>query len=350
MPKASKPRQTIVVNEEVSGFASADRPTSAHHKIMARYASPLLGGPPRSDDLLAFVCHMYSEEEAELVQHLPIFRPRAAEKIARASRRPLADVKRVMDHLALEKKVILASGSPRRYTILPVMPGTFEMALMTNNLETRTAWHRRFAEIFERLWDSEFLRAYNGSSAAPVRYLPVQKLAPSLQHAWPSDRLEEILDHYDDFGITHCQCRQAMDLTGRGCGRPMENCAGFGPLVQPMVERGMMRRVDRAEMIAIKRDAEENGCVTFVMNVGTGPRGNGSCSCCGCCCHALRGISELSVPGLISRPHLEPAPEGRKLSANSAVPASKPVPWARGPSTVPGSTSPRKGASVADSA
>jgi ferredoxin-like protein FixX len=306
MPKAQKAKQTIVINAEVSGFATADRPTAAHHKIMARYASPLMGGPPKSDVLLEFVCHMYSEEEAELVQHLPIFRPRTAEKVAKEARKSLPDVKRILDYLALDKKVILASGSPRKYTILPVMPGTFEMALMTNDLKTRTAWHRKFAEIFERIWDSGFLKDYDRTSASLVRYLPVQRLAPTLQRAWPSDKLEEILDHYDDFGVTHCQCRQSMDLAGRGCGKPMENCAGFGPLVKPLVERGMMRRVDKAEMIAIKKNAEENGCVTWMMNTGTDARGNGSCSCCGCCCHALRTVNELSVPGLISKPHFLP--------------------------------------------
>jgi len=306
MPLATKPRQTILVNSEISGFARADRPTRAHRRILARYSSPLLGGPPRSDDLLELVCHMYTDEEADLVQHLPIFRPRTAERIARASGRGVADVRRVMDHLALDKKVVLAAGSPRKYTILPVVPGTFEMALMTNDLKTRTEWHRRFAEIFERIWASEFMKAYNKHSASMVRYLPVQKLAPTLQRAWPSDRLEEVLDRYDDFGVTHCQCRQAMDLTGRGCGKPMENCAGFGPMVEPMVERGMMRRVDKAEMIAIKRHAEEHGCVTWMMNTGTDPRGNGSCSCCGCCCHMLRTVNEISAPGLISRPHFLP--------------------------------------------
>ena len=82
-------------------------------------------------------------------------------------------------------------------------------------VRTRTAWHKKFAEIFERIWESEYMKGYNRASASLVRYLPVQKLAPTLQRAWPSDRLEEILDRYEDFAVTHCQCRQTMDLTGR---------------------------------------------------------------------------------------------------------------------------------------
>lgn len=306
MPRKKKAGQTIVIDTQIGGYATAGRPTAAHHKIMARYASPLLNGPPKSDDLMEFVCHMFTEEEAELVRHLPIFRPRTAEKIAKKAGRDAESVRRIMDHLALDKKVVLASGNPRKYTILPVVPGTFEMALMTNDLKTRTVWHQKFAEIFERIWDSEYMRTYNKSSAALLRVLPVQELAPTLQQAWPSDRLEEILDRYDDFSLTHCQCRQVTDMMDHGCGKEMENCATFGPMVKPMVERGMARRVDREEMIAVKKEAEKNGMVTWIMNAGQDARGNGSCSCCPCCCHALRSVNELSTPGLISKPHFIP--------------------------------------------
>ena len=36
----------------------------------------------------------------------------------------------------------------------------------------------------------------------------------------------------------------------------------------------------------VKRDAEQNGCVTFVGNELHDPWGNASCSCCGCCCRS----------------------------------------------------------------
>lgn len=177
---------------------------------------------------------------------------------------------------------------------------------MTTDLSSRNAWHKKFAQLFERIYDTGFMAEYKNSSWPLVRYIPAGRASSTLRTAWPSDRLEEILDHYDDFGVTHCQCRMTMNLVDNGCGRPMENCTSFGPMVKPMVERGLLRRVDAKEIIAIKRDAEEHGCVTWLMNAAGDPRGDGSCSCCGCCCHALRAVNEFNAPGLISRPHFMP--------------------------------------------
>jgi ferredoxin len=292
----------------MTGFGSASRATPAHHRVMKYYASPLLMGPPPSDGLLEIVTHMFTEEEVELVAFLPPLRPRTAAKVARLAGRPVDEVERVLHNLAFNKMVVLASGQPRKYTLLPIVPGTFEMALMTNDLSTRNTWHQQFAELFERLWDTGYLAQYPlDINHAPVRYLPVGGVAKTLHMAWPSDLLEQILEPYHDFAVGHCQCRLAMQLVGKGCGKATENCTVFGPMAKVVVERGMMRKADRAEIIEIKHRAELEGSVTWMMNENDDHRGNGSCSCCGCCCHALRGVKDFNTPGLLSRPHFLPA-------------------------------------------
>lgn len=293
--------------DDLTGYGSSSKPTPAHHRIMKRYASPLLFGPPRSDLLLEMVTHMFTDDEADLVQHLPILRPRTVQKVASRSGRSHDDVGRVLNELAFTKRVILASGNPVKFTLLPIVPGTFEMALITTDLSAVTNWHKKFAEIFERLWDTGFLAQYPGAvKREPVRYLPVDPIAKTLYMAWPSDQLEQILEPYDLFSVGHCQCRMAMHLVGKGCGRSTENCLAIGPLAMPMIDRGMMRKIDRAEAIEVKRNAEREGSVTWMMNAVGDPWGNVSCSCCGCCCHGLRAIKELSVPGFISAPHFKP--------------------------------------------
>jgi Pyruvate/2-oxoacid:ferredoxin oxidoreductase delta subunit len=314
-------RKTITLNADLNavltGFDSARLTTPAHHRIIKSYASPLLIGPPASDDLLELVMHMFTEDEADLVQHLPPLRPRSAKKVALLSGRPISDVTQVLDSLAFTKQIILAAGEPRKYTILPLLPGTFEMVLMTPDLSTRNTWHKRFAELFERLWDKgSLLIDYIMKNGYPsIRYLPVNGASKTLHAAWPSDRFEEVLEPYDQFAVGNCQCRLAMHLVDRGCDRPLENCVAIGPVAKPIIERGLMRKADRREIIEIKHNAEEHGCVTFIGNaIGRSPLGNGSCSCCGCCCHGLRSISQFNAPGLISKPHFLPVREEKKCT------------------------------------
>lgn len=291
---------------DLTGFGSATRPTSAHHRIAKHYASPLLMGPPLTDGLLAWVMHMFTADEADLAQQLPPLWPRTAASVARKSGRGRLEVESVLDRLADHKQVIASMGSPRRYTILPVVPGTMEMVLITTDPSTRNAWHRRFAELFEELWESGYIADYLRQSRPPVRYLPVAAAGKSLYRAWPSDHLEEILEPYDDFAVASCQCRMAMALVGKGCGKPLDNCTSIGPMARYLIDRDLARPVDRAEVLAIKHEAEEHGAITWMMNEFHSRQGNISCSCCGCCCHGLRTLNDHNAPGAISKPHFLP--------------------------------------------
>lgn len=318
MTKAKTERVKINLNVDlnlaIAGFGSARTPTAAHHKIVKHYASPFLFGPPVCDGLLELVMHMYTAEEAELVQYLPPFRARTAEKLARLSGQPLKTVQQIMHRLTQVKFVVLASGDPSRYSILPIVPGTFEMALITPHIPIKNIWHRKFAELFERLWDQGFLIDYISKRRQMIRYLPVGGVSKSLYRAWPSDKLEEVLEPYNRFAVGNCQCRMAMELVGKGCGRPLENCLSIGPMSLGAISRGLMRKVDKQEAIDIKRNAEESGCVTWMLNGFTDWRGNASCSCCGCCCHGLRIVTQFNTPGFISQPHFRPEKKDEKCT------------------------------------
>jgi len=310
--KKRRIRLDVDLEARLTGFDTAKSPTKAHRRLMKNYSSVFLLGPPPGNDLLELMAHMFNEEEAEAAQHLPPLRPRTAKQVARRAGISVQDASRLLDNLADNKHVIVAYGEPRKYTILPVVPGTFEMALMTPDLSRTNHWHRKFAELFEQVWDSGFLTDYVGVGPALVRYLPAVRDSSTLQMAWPSEKLEEILEPYDTFAVGNCQCRVAMQLVGKGCDRPLENCVAIGPFARPVVERGLMRSVDREEVIEIKRNAEKHGCVTWMMNDRYDRRGNVSCSCCGCCCHGLRTMNQFSQPGLISRPHFMPSRDEEK--------------------------------------
>ena len=56
--------------------------------------------------------------------------------------------------------------------------------------------------------------------------------------ALPTDKLEVVLDQFESFGVGQCQCRMAMQVLGRGCGKPLENCTVMGQWAERGIEAG----------------------------------------------------------------------------------------------------------------
>jgi len=282
--------------------------SKAHLDVARIYSSPVLLGPPMCDELLALVEHMFTEEEADIVRHIRPWIPRTAASLARASGRPLAEVREALRRLAHEKYVLISfgNGEKERFGLLPIVPGTFEHVLVRRSPDEVTEWHRRFAELFETLYRTGFVAEYARKPVNAVRYIPVHEAVAALPMALPSERLEVIMEEYDDFAVGVCQCRLTKKLLGEECGRPLETCVVMGDFAEPLVREGRMRRVSREEVLDIKREAEKAGLVTWMMNDTSSKFFRCSCSCCGCCCDALRQISEFNAPGFIAPPHYLP--------------------------------------------
>ncbi len=283
--------------------------------VAQNYSSPLVMGPPLCDELMALIQHMFTEEEASIARHLKPLRIKTAASIARAEHRPKEEVQKILDNLADKKCVIGAAGAgdKRRYFIMPLLPGTFEWVLMQPSMNDLSPWHKRFAELFDTLHDTHyeyeyFKRLARVNGASPVRYIPVQQSIDTHPMALPTDKLAWILDRYNTFAVTICQCRTIRNITGKDCGKPIEVCAAFGPIAEKHISKGKYRRIEKNELIEIKAQAEAHGLITWINNYDekTAKFGNGSCSCCGCCCPVLGTITEFNLSGVIAPPHFRP--------------------------------------------
>jgi Pyruvate/2-oxoacid:ferredoxin oxidoreductase delta subunit len=287
----------------------ADYPSlpAAYLDAAKRFSSPLLLGPPICDELIALLCHLFTEEEAGLVRHLSLVSGKTAAQLARAEHRPPEQVQPILDHLALRKRAITSSGpiGKKQYRLLPIMPGIFEMVFIGESADTLTDWHRRLAEFFEALYETGYNLDYQDHPTPWVRYLPVGQAIDAHPMALPSDRLEVVLDRFEHFGVGQCQCRMTMELLGQGCSKPLGNCTVMGQWAEYGIQAGWLKRVTKKNVLEIKREAEAHGLVTWMMNVES-TKGQSSCSCCGCCCKAMRIVNEFNAPGLIAPPHFLP--------------------------------------------
>jgi ferredoxin len=260
------------------------------------------------DELVSLVEHMFTEDEAEIAKHLKPWRPVTAAKLAASAGLPPQEVEEVLDVLAHDKHVIFSygRGDKERFCILPIIPGTFENVLMRKSADSVTPWHIRFAQLHEELFSTGFTVEYLHKPVNSIRYLPVSEAIEAHPMAFPSDRLESILDRYEHFAIGVCQCRLTKQILDESCGRPLEVCTAFGNFAPEMVRRGQMKQASKKDVLEVKRSAEKEGLVTWMMNEESGKFVNCSCSCCGCCCGALRTISEFNTPGMIAPPHFIP--------------------------------------------
>lgn len=299
-------RPIAVRAKKIGDFPGASR---AHLEVAQKLTSPFLNGPPLCDELVALVQHVFTEEEAGVVRHLGVYRGQSAAALARAEHRPLDEVAPILHQLAEVKRVIGASGpaGEEKYRMMGVLPGIFEMSLISETAESMSPWHRRLAELVEALYQTGYYGDY-ATRKIPgpfVRTLSVGRSIEAHPMALPSDRLEVVLDRYDVFGVGQCQCRTTQQVVGKGCGKPIKVCTVMGQWAEKGVEAGYLTRVSKSEVLAIKRDAEENGLVTWILNIES-TKGQCSCSCCPCCCYALRMINDFNAPGVMAPAHFVP--------------------------------------------
>ena len=300
-----EPRRKTVKVKKTSDYPEVSK---AHLEVAEIYADrKMAGGVPICDESIALMQHLFTEEEASVMRHLKPGIKETAKSLAEAEHRPVEEVKKILHSLANEKHIIVSigSGEEKVYVALPLLPGVFEFVLFRSSMDTLTDWHRRFCELFEKLYETGYIVDVVSKAPPSIKYLPVGQIIESNSMAFPSDKLEEIFSRYKTFGVTLCQCRMTEKVVGRGCERPMEVCMSMGPMAEAAIRSGRIRRIEMKEALEIKAEAEANGLVTWIT--AQDPQtGGSSCSCCGCCCHMMRIITEFNMPGVIAPPHFMP--------------------------------------------
>jgi electron transport complex protein RnfB len=292
--------------------------SKAHMAVVENYASPVFLGPPVCDELVALVEHLYTEEEADIVQHIKPYRARSAKGLAKQCGRPPQEVEKILRRLAYEKctLVTFTVGKKDLYITMPIYPGTFDILFIGAEPREMTPWHKRCAELFDDLFYTGLvLTEYvNKGPLDAVRVLPIGEEIEGTQIALPSDRLEIALDRFEVFGLATCCCRQAKRLTGGTCTKEMETCVVMGGLAELFIKQGRFREISKKDVIEIKAEAESDGMVTWFKNQDGGKFGNIACSCCTCCCGIMRTISQFNVPGLVAPPHFIPQVDANKCT------------------------------------
>jgi electron transport complex protein RnfB len=267
--------------------------TKAHWRLARRYGRFPFRSPV-NEVLAEMLSMVFSEEEADLAAAFPA-RPAPASAIARARGVSAEDGARVLS--ALDSRGVIgsyAANGIRRYLLLPIVPGLFETVMWSGRTDPET---KRFAELYERYYTRDY---FSTTPKGVIKIIPVEKHIDHQGGVLPTDRVSELIESHTSFSLAACCCRHAAGLRGEPCSKPSDVCMAFGVLAEFLVDRGLARKADKSELVEAAERATEAGLVHLTDNVA---RANFLCSCCSCCCTALKVITSFSYPWMIAKSH-----------------------------------------------
>jgi len=158
---------------------------------------------------------------------------------------------------------------------------------------------KEFAEDTQKYMDEVLIEDMGRNLPLQMRTIPV---GISVEHdaevANFDDVIKIIKNAEEPIGIQNCICRQSIVAMGESCKATsrLEVCMGFGDMAKMYIDMGWSRKINKEEAIDILKKNEEEGLI-FQPSNSQNP--DFICSCCGCCCEAIRAIKHFPNPGQI---------------------------------------------------
>jgi ferredoxin len=223
--------------------------------------------------------------------------PASVEDIAVKANRDTAGVRYHLETMA-DKGLVYTfdKNDVRFYSLLPLLPGIFEMQFLSGDVSERAV---KLAYLFEDYFKA--LDRYTSSNTQtpipfPVaRVISVEKEIQSSYEIHPYDKVSEYIDKAEYIAVGTCYCRHHGELLGRPCTKPKDVCMGFGPDARYMAERKFGRLVGKDEARAILRRTEEAGLVHCSSNMTKYVQF--VCNCCPCHCGILQSMKKFNMKG-----------------------------------------------------
>lgn len=241
---------------------------------------------------------LFTPEEADLAAKMPL-NPTTAETLAREiSGVDPKKVEIILESMANKGLVITRQqGEVRNYSVMPLLPGIFEMQFMKGEVSDRT---KKLARLFEDYFNVAPERAVANGASLPAfpfaRVISVEAEIPAGVDIHPYDRVSEYISMADYIAVSVCYCRHHGELLGRPCDKPKEVCLIFGPQAKFIDERGFGRLVSKEEAVEVLDRCEDAGLVHCSTNISKYI--DFICNCCDCHCFILQSIKNSAIPSM----------------------------------------------------
>jgi len=284
----------------------------AAHIIVKSGAVPT----PVNNTLIEILKTQLTEEELDFINAFRRKTSQTMEELKRTSKLPEAEILSFITQLAKKGFIFNQPNSEgvMVYRLMPLlMVGAFEYLYMKkiDHSEAEEKLAKMFLKYFEETRD--FIQA-NYEQILPIfeNMLPIDRTMPILNETIqgehinlsineeveipeesivPTQKVEELIESFDDISVGHCFCRHHRDLLGKPCKHTdlRENCFTFGKSAKYVAEQGFGRSISKGEALEIMKKSEDDGLVhkAFHPHSDITKIETSICNCCKDCCGTL---------------------------------------------------------------
>lgn len=264
-------------------------PETLYRKLQQQLDQYSMGFPKTSSGVeIKILEYLFSPENAALFLELSprLETPQAIAVRLERSEQEVADRLEDMAERGLLFRIKKADAV--KYAAIPFVHGLFEFQVKSLQPE--------LAQLVEQYSQEGFETAMQQSADYFLRTVPVHQSIDITQQIASYDDAVEMLKSKDSIVVTDCICRKSKELIHQSCGKPLEACFMFGSMGQYYLDRGMGRKIDFEEALAIMTKCREAGLVT---QPATSQNPSGMCNCCGDCCGVLEALNKHPRPAEI---------------------------------------------------
>ncbi len=271
---------------------------------------------PVNKTLIEILKLLLSEDELDFINAFKRKTSQKMEELKRTSKLPEVQILSFVERLA-KKGFIFNQPSSEGVMIYRLMPllmvGAFEYLYMKKieYNEDNKKLAKMFLDYFEETQD--FIQA-NYDQILPIfeNMLPIDRTVPILADTIqgdeislsineeievpeeviiPTQKVEELIEKFENISVAHCFCRHHKDLLGKPCKQTnlRENCFTFGKSAKYVAEQGFGRSISKEEALEIMKKSEDDGLVhkAFHPHSDITKVETSICNCCKDCCGTL---------------------------------------------------------------
>ncbi|MFW9772665.1 MAG: ATP-binding protein [Promethearchaeota archaeon] len=134
----------------------------------------------------------------------------------------------------------------------------------------------------------------NKDTGKEIEIVIDKKVEVPTQVIIPSQKVEEIINKFEDIAVGNCFCRQHKDLLGDHCKQTniRENCFTLGKSARHTSAQGFSRLISKEEALKILKATKEDGLVhkAYHLHSDITKEEVAICNCCSCCCLNSRDL------------------------------------------------------------